>query len=235
MDPSPVPLDQKGLEIWRQRYEATRLEQWPRMQRLYHAEVHGPTKFSGPTIIILDRHERSTDPMLFYCLESYGAPAARADNTGFSRLADYLGGPIYDEKKAGIPQLSIARKILFLLQNECTILLSPYTDIHNGKLSPRVLELAFNFEMAGKVGEVSYVPVTVRYSGVHPLLGLAAQLRAFPSYWPIPYITKAEVFISNFPIKIAQLPGKNRSIDGLVNAVFEQAKTLPERFHSDQK
>ena len=235
MDPSPVTLDQKGLEIWRQRYEATRLEQWPRMQRLYHAKVYGPTKFSGPTIIILDKHKRSSDPALFACVESYGAPAARADNTEFSRLAAYVGGPIYDEKKAGLPQLSIGKRILFLLQNDCTILLFPFTDIHNGKLSPRVLEVVYNFEVSGKVGEVSYVPATVRYSGAYPPFGLVAHFRAFPSYLPIPYITKAEVFISDSPIKISQLADKNRSIDGLIRAVFEQAKVLPEHYHSGQK
>lgn len=238
MDTGPLALDQRSLEIWRQRYEEVRLKQWPRMQRLFHAQAYGPTRFSGPTVVILDRHERSTDPALFTCIESYGAAAARADNTMFSRLAAYVGGPIYYEKKAGLPQLNIGRRILFLLQNGCTLFISPFTDIHNGKLSTRVLKVVYHFETSGKVGEVSYVPATVRYSGAYSFLGLAglaARLRAFPSYWPFPFVTKAEVFISKSPIKVSQLPDENRSIDGLVSAVFEQARTLPGHYYSQQK
>lgn len=205
------------------------------MQRLYHAKVYGPTKFSGPTVIVLDKHKRSTDPLLFACVESYGATAARADNTNSSRLAEHLGGPIYDERKAGLPQLKIGRRVLFLLQNGCTIFLSPYTDIHNGKLSTRLLEMVYNFERYGQVGEVSYVPATVRYSGACPFVGFVANWRMFPSYRPFPVVTRAEIFISDSPIKITQLPDKNRSIDGLVTAIFEQANTLPEHYRSRQK
>ena len=235
MDLIPVPLDQNGLEIFRQRHSEARSQQWPRMQRLYHAKSYGPTTFSGPTIIVLDRHEMSTDSILFSCVKSYGASAARRDNTYASKLAEYLGGPIYDEKKAGLPQLNIGRRILFLLLNGCTIFIIPFTDVHKGKLSTRVLELAYHLEVRGKVGEISYVPATVRYSGAYPFLGPLAHLRAFPSYRAIQYVTKAEVFISDSPVKLAQLPDESRSFDGLVSKIFEQAKALPERYLSGQK
>ncbi len=232
MGANRVILDQQTLRTWQQRYEEVRSQQWPRMQRLYHAKAYGPTRFSGPTIIVLDRHTRSTDPALFTFVESYTVAAARADNTEFSRLAAYVGGPIYDERKAGKVQLSIGRRVFFLLQNGCTIFIAPFNDIHNAKLNSRVLELVFNFEVAGKVGEVNYMPATVRYSGAHPLFYFAANLRMFPSYRPLPWITRAEAFISDSPVKLAQLPPEKRNIDGVVSTLFERAEALPEYYHS---
>jgi len=230
-----VVSDQQSLAVWKKRHEQARLEWWPRMQRRYHAKAYGPTKFSGPTVIVLDMHKRSIDPLLFSCIESYGAAVARADNTVASRLAEAVGGPIYDEKKAGQPQLSFGRRLSFLLQNGETVLLFPFNDIHNGELTTRVLKVVYNLEASGKISEVSYVPATVRYSGAYPLTGFTAHLRAFPSYRPFPFITRAEVFISDSPIKVALLPDENRSIDGLVSAIFKQARGLPEYYRSGQK
>lgn len=228
---SPEANFQEMLPVWISRHKEIRGPYWGIMRLLFRAKYYGPETIAGPAVVVPTPHTRSSDPPLFLGVKSYAAPVARDDNTILSKSAARIGGPISPMGGGREGMEYFLKHVKFILESKMPLLVFPATDVHDGQMTHNVLKRVVTWQLTGKIGDVAWWPATIRYSSPLPRV---AQMRVFPSYWPIPWLTLAESFISREPVRISDLPRPQGSVDQIVDSLFktlfEKSASLPEYY-----